>query len=328
MRQYRFDTLKHSANGSAECGVCANFSQTMNPSPRNITATVMFAATVLMFSFAGCQKLRDNFRPDELDLYKIPFPTEDYTLENSGCDWDFNNLTRDSIYVVNSDSELMALVSCSGSSMPPEVDFDRYSLLLVHGNTDYGSVLAIDKSLKPISKNNYKLNVEMRLNETSPSQLWQVAVLVPKLPQNSHVELSLYYHYMTVWKCFFEDSLRIGGLAFPLQDNITITLTMDTLLNDYYISTSPQSLNFSPDVIFFFRDSIEGKYSISEKKVWNPDTMLVEVIAFSSFSGVPLNAGAFVKTMFSSDSMQLQHYGGFTADKIFPDYLFIKQSNF
>ena len=196
------------------------------------TGAKTLATTLLVLStLSSCQKLRDNFRPDELDLYKIPFPTEDYTLENSGCDWDFNNLTRDSIYVVNSDLELMALVSCSGSSMPPEVDFDRYTLLFVYGNANF---FDINKSFRRVSKNEYQLTVEMTLDDSLNVKQWHTALLVPKLPQNAVVAYKIIEH-----KC--EDTIPFTD--YPISP--FGRLTRDSL---YVINSDAELLTITANI--------------------------------------------------------------------------------
>ena len=187
------DADKRFAESMAKRGV-RKISQNTNPYPSKVcmlSHTFRLAPIIFILFFAtnGCDKLR-RFDPSGIDISKIPITIEDYSLESSGCSWNFNGLTQDSVYVIDSEIELMNFVSCMGSILPPNIDFNEHSLLLVQGNTLSGSILTIDKSLKCISKNNYKLNVDVRLNDASPSQPWLVAVKVPKLAQNAVVQLN------------------------------------------------------------------------------------------------------------------------------------------
>jgi hypothetical protein len=104
--------------------------------------------------------------------------TTDYTLESSESSWNFAAVLQDSIYIINSETELMNYII---GSNPPPIDFDQYSLLLVHGQTISGSITNISKNLLLLSSCNYELNIEVQVADTVDSQPWHIAMITPKL---------------------------------------------------------------------------------------------------------------------------------------------------
>jgi len=296
----KFDVCTHSSIGRTECSIKNKFSHSLQ---RKI-ASVMLAITMI-FTFSNCDKLRNN-----LDLSNLPCKAvtiADYLLESSGCSWNFANMAADSVYVINSNQELMKFIT--GSS-PPSIDFTNNSLLLVHG-TAYGSIAHIDKKLVHIL-NEYKLSVEIRLGDTTKGKDWHIAVTIPKI--QSAVELKLFYPHVEVWECRFE------GFGHGADPDLVITLTLDTLLSRFYTSSIPEDIYplIAPFYVFFIGGGIEGKYLIEE------DTMRFDGYWVDDFN--PYNR-SFTKTMYNSDSMLLHHKPVHTSfDFPIYDYLFIKQN--
>ena len=166
-----------------------------SPFPRKVvpTGAKTLATTLLVLStLSSCQKLRDNLRLDELDIPKGgPVAATDYSLESSGCVWDFSNAKEDSTYIISDSAELLNFILCSGSSTPPSIDFDQYSLLLVHGQTNSNGITSIAKSLERFGIQEYQFKIDILLNDTAVPQPWHIAMLVPKLPQNAMIDLTV-----------------------------------------------------------------------------------------------------------------------------------------
>ena len=190
---------KHSATGGTECGVNKEISQPKHLFLRKVTMpmrTITLAASIVAFSFSSCQKLKDNLRINELDIPKGgPVASTDYSLESSGCVWDFSNAKEDSTYIISDGTELLNFILCSGNSTPPSIDFDQYSLVLVHGQTNSNGITSIAKSFERFGIQEYRFNIDILLNDTATSQSWHIAMLVPKLPQNTPIELNIYAVY-------------------------------------------------------------------------------------------------------------------------------------
>jgi hypothetical protein len=243
---------------------------------------------------------------DLLFIYN-PVPATDYTLE-SGCEWDFTKVQEDSLYISNSEEELLAFITCDADSTPPAIDFTKYSLLLVHGNTIYGSIANITKTLMQLSANDYKLNVEISLSDTVGSEPWAVAMVVPKV---SEVPLNIYYPHIEVWKY---------TLPFNWTSKVTITLTLDTLRKSFYTISSPEDLEvFFPSATFYMNGGWEGNYYVYI------DSLLIPISDVMHF----YDGAEFKQTMYSLDSMLLQWTGPRPdfGTQIW-EFLFIKQSNF
>ena len=64
-----------------------------------------------LFTIAGC----DKYEP----IQEGDVTTVNYILGGSGCGWIFTNIKEDSIYIINSQAELLTFVSCS---TPPEAN--------------------------------------------------------------------------------------------------------------------------------------------------------------------------------------------------------------
>jgi hypothetical protein len=252
-------------------------------------------------------KTKKAIIPDDLAEWKvlkwITIPFTEYLLDSASCQW--TNVEPDTVIIINSNNELEDYITCAGGNYPA-IDFDQHSLLLAHGNTIYGSIANISQSLSMLSLDNYKLTIEIQLQDTVATQQWYTAIIVPKLPQNTAVHLNIYYPHLSVWKCFFDTSTSMSPVYHP---DITIILTMDSLLSKYYVSSSPQDLE--PYRIFVLFDGLEGEYSIQGDTGYFYD-FIPHLI--------------FLQTMLSPDKMLLQLTNFASYFPAITDYLFIKQN--
>jgi hypothetical protein len=237
--------------------------------------------------------------PNDLAAWRavklIDIPITEYVLDGSSCQCaDFQS---DTIIVINSAQELENYLQCTNGNYPA-IDFTQNSLLLVRGRTVYGSIADISKNLVQLSPDNYKLRVGIQLSDTADSQEWLIAMLTPKL---NNVALYLYYPHIEVWECFFEEMVS--------NPDVTITLTLDTLLKKFHVNTIPQVLYFeyktkgsdaTYKISFFFQDGQEGKYSEYY------DYFYALKRDFISFDYGERYLGYFMKTILSPDSMLLR----------------------
>jgi hypothetical protein len=249
-------------------------------------------------------KTRNDLIPDDLDSWRtvewVAIPFTEYPLDSLSCQW--TNIASDTVIMINSNEELENYITCAGNNYPA-IDFSQYSLLFVHGNTVYGSIAhLIINGVALLSPDNYKLNIEIQLQDTAASQPWHVAIVVPKMGHNTTVHLNLYYPHISVWK--FVYPIRFCG-------DVTIILTMDTLLGTYYTNISPQNYR-DCGTIFQFGDSVDGKYFIEE------DTICFYDCAYD-------HSNKFIRTIFSPDIIFL-HYTGVSHEGILDYYYFIRQN--
>ncbi len=176
---------------------------------------------------------KNTAQPDDLATWRamkvIDIPVTDYS-PGPGCDWNFNNIKEDSVYIVNSQEELLSFITCTGGNTPPVIDFSRYSLLLAHGNTMYGRISSIANRLIQLSSNQYKINSEIEIEDTADVQQWHVAIIVPKMTQNSIITLNIDYigAQILILKVDCLTNAFIGGkeLVFP-KNSAAFTITRE-----------------------------------------------------------------------------------------------------
>lgn len=127
---------------------------------------------------------------DENTTYPAIIEINDYLLTGTTCNW--QNVELDTMYLINSNEELLKYVSCQGNALPT-IDFDKYSLLLVRGVNTKG-IHSITRDFEQISINEYKFVIDITSDMTTIAQGWRVAVLTAKLHQNAVVKLDLRKH--------------------------------------------------------------------------------------------------------------------------------------
>jgi len=150
--------------------------------------------------------------------------TTDYSI-GTECTWDINNLQQDSVYVISSEEELLNFISCIEDSIPTYIDFDQYSLLFVHGGTSQDTS-NIAKNLA-FCFNQYNLNIDIHLNDKGVVPKWHIAVIVPKLTENSKVELTITYTMKTPCNCILDTlkgewmwmAKKYGGIGGEISYN-------------------------------------------------------------------------------------------------------------
>jgi hypothetical protein len=153
---------------------------------------------LLMFTFmsVGCEKPNDwipsnGDNNDTNTTETIEF--SEYSLTQ--CHWNRSNLIQDSVYIINSQEEFLTFISCEGENIPvPAIDFNQYTLVIVHGSVTYG-IEQIAKTLQQISITEYQLDIDITLDFTAMAPGWEVALLIPKLPQGIIITLNKVEHH-------------------------------------------------------------------------------------------------------------------------------------
>ena len=134
---------------------------------------------VLAVNFSACK-----------EETKVEYPIEisftEYSLASTFCQW--TNLNYDDkLIVINSDKELKSYISCSDGNYP-EIDFSKHTLLLANGITPNGIVEISSHLLQP-SVNEYKLEIEILLNDADVNEPWTTALIMNKLSKENDIEL-------------------------------------------------------------------------------------------------------------------------------------------
>jgi hypothetical protein len=92
-----------------------------------------------------------------------------------------------------------------------EVDFSRYSVLFASGRATNG-IQQIFKTYEAQHEGRNLLTVELFLNDTEEAPLWNVALLVPALPEGAQVDLQVNA------APYAAEIGRKGGLQLPVPD--------------------------------------------------------------------------------------------------------------
>ncbi len=127
-------------------------------------------------------KWEENILPN----YPIDILFTEYSLVGSSCQWANLNYD-DNIIVIKSNEQLANHINCLEGNYT-EIDFSKYTLLLVSGTTPNG-IVEISNRLLQLSANEYKLDVEILLDESEVEELWITALIVNKLSKESDIEL-------------------------------------------------------------------------------------------------------------------------------------------
>ncbi|MCL2132447.1 MAG: protease complex subunit PrcB family protein, partial [Lentimicrobiaceae bacterium] len=112
----------------------------------------------------------------------------------------------------------------------PEIDFSKQTLLLVGGSANNG-ISQISKSLQQLSGNEYKLDVELTLNDAAVSENWAVSMLVPKITNEVVVTLNVYLYQTTPTLVAKGDKFRGDCPNGVFLQVITTPAEWDTLLS-------------------------------------------------------------------------------------------------
>jgi len=184
------------------------------------TALLLVLAIGLTIS---CKEKPEKEEPKE-ETYPLTIQTTLFSLLD-GCAW--NNLTPDLLYLINSHEELAQHLTCyTGTTL--EIDFNRYSLIvLAPKNCNIDS--KVEKTLlQQQSVNRYSLSVDVISTETANTAPLVISLLAPKLANNAQMEFAITYTYIEPPCNCIMDTLKgewswvkwdRGGAAGGVTDN-------------------------------------------------------------------------------------------------------------
>ncbi len=143
---------------------------------------------MLAGGFSSCAEREGN---NFSELVEIPFT--EYSLNGTGCWW--KNTEPDKIIVINSNKELEKYVVCEDGSCP-EIDFSKYSLLLVLIKDVEGCNIDsnVEKlSLWQLSVHKYEFSVDIIPSDTANAMplILNIAIITEKLSGKGKIELNV-----------------------------------------------------------------------------------------------------------------------------------------
>ncbi len=101
----------------------------------------------------------------------------------------WNNVEPNVLHVIRTPDDFMRFAAW-GEEQERYLDLEHYSILLVAGVSNQG-IRCAGKSLTYTGGGRYEYKVEMQLLATHDAPRWQVAVLVPAIPEDADVQFTL-----------------------------------------------------------------------------------------------------------------------------------------
>jgi hypothetical protein len=145
---------------------------------------ILILSGILLLSF-GCANVDDLSKEDNA-AYPIEIQAADFSLPES-CTWKYH-AEQNNVYVIRSVEGILPFID--GKFPGNLIDFGKYSLIYARGMGTSG-IDDITKQLQQISANEYLLYVEVTNNGAEIAPLWNIAILVPVIPQNTIVKLNV-----------------------------------------------------------------------------------------------------------------------------------------
>lgn len=102
-----------------------------------------------------------------------------------GIVYDWQKLTPEKVYICNSVDEVTSYIP-DGKDIP-SVDFNTYSLIVVTGISSK-NIVNLTKYMQQVNSD-YRLTIDMELSDYTTTQRWSVAIQIPKIPENSKIDL-------------------------------------------------------------------------------------------------------------------------------------------
>lgn len=137
---------------------------------------------ILVLSVAGCNK------PDKDNaIYPVDLKTTLFSLSD-GCTW--NTLTSDSLYLINSQEELVRHIACQ-TNVIPDVDFSKNTVLVLAPKR-----CNIDSKIEKIllqqqAAKEYLLAVDVIPDKRITGAPLIISLLAPKLAENATIALTI-----------------------------------------------------------------------------------------------------------------------------------------
>jgi len=153
----------------------------MNPNFLKLTTFLLLLTSIASSCNPECP-------PDCPDEYPQNISFTEYSLNETTCQW--QNLPYDEkVIIINSSEELEKYITYTSNK--PAIDFSKYTLLLTSGSSYSGIAEITAKNLQQLSAYNYKLNIEIAINDDIVTQQWVLALMVEKISEKSNIELNI-----------------------------------------------------------------------------------------------------------------------------------------
>lgn len=144
-----------------------------------------------LFVFAGlisCEKKNILEELKDSSMYPTEVPFTEYAFTDNSCHW--TAFKPNEVFIINSTEELLNYTTCT-DSVHPQIDFYKYSLLLVRGVTTSAPVEMTEARLVQDSENKYVLYVKVQSGMSLTPSSWRKAIITQKLLKNTVISLDV-----------------------------------------------------------------------------------------------------------------------------------------
>jgi hypothetical protein len=210
-----------------------------------------------------------------LSEYPINVPFDNYSLFGTSCYWNlYPNLPPSPFdpfaVTINSNEELEQYIFCNPENGSyPDIDFTQHTLILAIGIVDFEISAYNTTNLQQLSKNDYKLNIEIHLSDSKyPNNGWTFAYVVDKLSDESIIEADINYEYYPTKIPFTEFYTYLSGsypdcweVLYPLYGNLTIINSEKELKKYFHCVDDYPIIDFSQHTLLLARSHIASAAS-------------------------------------------------------------------
>jgi hypothetical protein len=200
-----------------------------------------FACTIIC---TGCYDM-GNY--EIIVTYPMDITLTDYNLP-TGVTW--QNMKHDSVYRIDSEEKLFQyLPSPTGV---PEIDFGKYSLIIVSGINTSG-IESITSQMQQTEKDKYTLSITVESHDATVVEGWNVSKLVPKLAEKANIGLIL-TGMKNEPSAFKKKLVGTWKEVYPCNDCSELTISNNDTIYQKFTSDNTTYKLF---IQFIARDSIQ-----------------------------------------------------------------------
>jgi hypothetical protein len=156
---------------------------------RLLTMTSMVILLTMTSGLASCSKKEsEEKKTREASFMEFSLLEASYKWINIDNDHPVNS----KLIIINSDEELRNHII---GEEYPTIDFSKHSLLLISGSTRMGVEKVNIISFQQLSTDNYKLDVEVLLNDATVADTWIIILITSKLGCESKINTTIHSNY-------------------------------------------------------------------------------------------------------------------------------------
>jgi hypothetical protein len=141
---------------------------------------------IVLFSCKNSSQLDDETDNSSSKSYPVALKVNDYNVP-AGCNE--NKMEADTLYVINSQDELLSWVPCAG--VISNIDWEKETLLITWDRRCNADSKVVEKKFEETAENVFLFQVKVQPSLTANAAPLIIYTIVPKLPKNVEVGFSI-----------------------------------------------------------------------------------------------------------------------------------------